>query len=570
MSAKRKNKGHDPNELTGSPSGPLDLASVRHQRLLQMVAATEASAGRKRSKRVENPFKLAEFPKAATPPTGNMAQDSALKLALDDLFNGGQYAQNWDGGGYQGVPFLGYNYLAELAQQQEYRVLSETIADDATRKWIDFDVTGDEAEADRRLAQDPKGEAERQADPDERKKRVERAGKADKVKALKDDQDRLEVRDRFYSLARDDGFFGRSHLYMNFGEDITSPAGQQELKVSIGDGRDDTSKAKVARNSLKSLKVIEPMWSYPMGYNAINPLGEFWYHPRTWYVMGTQIDGSRLLTLVSRPVPDMLKPAYGFGGVSLSQLANRYVRIWLQTKQSVADLIRSFSIMVLCTDLSTLLGPSDAGGVLARADLFNAIRDNQGLMVVNKDSEDFKNVSASLGGLHELQAQAQEHMSSVSRIPLVKLTGISPSGLNASSEGEIRAYYDTIAAFQNRSLHPHLSRLINFQQLSLFGEVDPEIKMRFEPLWELSDAERGDKQKQDGERHQMYVDMGAISPEDVRKVIVDDPELPYTSLDPDELPDLLQEEEEGLEPVGGRPDPVAEKEAGAEPGDDNE
>jgi phage-related protein (TIGR01555 family) len=224
---------------------------------------------------------------------------------------------------------------------------------------------------------------------------------------------------------------------------------------------------------------------------------------------------------------------------------------------------------VLCTDLSTLLGPSDAGGVLARADLFNAIRDNQGLMVVNKDSEDFKNVSASLSGLHELQAQAQEHMSSVSRIPLVKLTGISPSGLNASSEGEIRAYYDTIAAFQNRSLHPHLSRLINFQQLSLFGEVDPEIKMRFEPLWELSDAERGDKQKADGERHQMYVDMGAISPEDVRRVIVDDPELPYTNLDPDEVPDLLQEEE-GPEPVGGRPDPVAEKEAGAEPGNDDD
>ena len=275
--------------------------------------------------------------------------------------------------------------------------------------------------------------------------------------------------------------------------------------------------------------------------------------------MGTQIDGSRLLTLVSRPVPDMLKPSYGFGGVSLSQLAHRYIEIWLKTKQSVADLIHSFSVMVLMTDLSTLLAPSDAGGLIARAEMFNAMRDNQNLMVANKDTEDFKNVSASLSGLHELQAQAQEHICSIARIPLVKFTGISPAGLNASSEGEIRAYFDTIAAYQNRSLRAPLHRLVNFQQLSLFGDVDPEIKVEFEPLWELTDAELGDKQKADAERHQIYVDMGVVSSGDVRRIIVNDPELPYTSLDPDDAPDLRDEEIHGLEPQGGRPDPLAEE-----------
>ena len=45
-------------------------------------------------------------------------------------------------------------------------------------------------------------------------------------------------------------------------------------------------------------------------------------------------------------------------------------------------------------------------------------------------------------------AQSQEQISSVSRIPLVKWTGISPSGLNASSEGEIRVYYDLIHSEQ--------------------------------------------------------------------------------------------------------------------------
>jgi hypothetical protein len=46
----------------------------------------------------------------------------------------------------EGLLFLGYPYLSELAQRPEYRVISETIADDATRKWIDFEVTGAENE----------------------------------------------------------------------------------------------------------------------------------------------------------------------------------------------------------------------------------------------------------------------------------------------------------------------------------------------------------------------------------------------------------------------------------------
>jgi hypothetical protein len=49
-------------------------------------------------------------------------------------------------------------------------------------------------------------------------------------------------------------------------------------------------------------------------------------------------------------------------------------------------------------------------------------------------------------------------MASVSRIPLVKFTGIQPAGLNASSEGEIEVYDDTIAAYQNRFFAPNLTR----------------------------------------------------------------------------------------------------------------
>src|SRR5262249_33762457 len=153
------------------------------------------------------------------------------------------------------------------------------------------------------------------------------------------------------------------------------------------DGRDAISRGKIGRNGLKEVRVIEPIWVYPMVYNAVNPLLGDFYKPQAWYVMGAQVHASRLIPFVGRPVPDLLKPSYAFGGLALSQMAEPYVDIWLNTRQSVADLIHSFSVMVLMTDLATILQPGNAGALLARAALFNALRDNQGLMVVNKASE---------------------------------------------------------------------------------------------------------------------------------------------------------------------------------------
>src|SRR5207237_2720953 len=112
----------------------------------------------------------------------------------------------------------------------------------------------------------------------------------------------------------------------------------------------------------------------------------------------------RLPTFIGRPVPDMLKPAYSFGGLSLSQMAKPYIEIWLQTRESVAELVRSFSVMALGTDLSTILQSGAGTDLLARVALFNAMRDNQGAFVYNKQTEEFKNIAAPISGLGELQS----------------------------------------------------------------------------------------------------------------------------------------------------------------------
>lgn len=513
------------------------IATMLPQLEDMMRRMTARRESRSQPRTAENtPFKTPWFPKLAIPKESN-----GPKLAMDELPVFGDAAAGWLSGAAfaaEGLVFLGYPYLSELAQRPEYRTMAETIADDATREWLSFDVTGDEKTEREKRNKDPEGYEERLNDPDEMKKRVKASGKEDRVKALVDDQERLEVRDRFYWASTFDSWMGRSHLYLQIGDaDFEKVSG--EMAAPIGNSRDDMSKGKVSPESpLKYIKTVEPVWTYPQAYNAINPLAPDWYNPQLWYVMGRQIHISRLPTFVTRQVPDMLKPAYAFGGLPLSQIAKPYVDIWLDTRQSVADLIKSFSVMILQTDMSVQTSPGGAGaaGLLARAMLFNMMRDNQGLFLTNKATEDVKNVSAPLGGLHELQAQSQEHMLSVARIPAVKFTGIQPAGLNASSDGEIKVYDDTIKAYQKRSFDPNLTRIINFQMLSLFGEIDAEITHRWNPLRQLTDAEKADQKKKEADWYGVLVEMGAFSPAEVRGVVINDPESPFAGLNPDDVP----------------------------------
>lgn len=449
------------------------------------------------------------------------------KLAMDDnsaFFNNSQIGwaanQIYNTAFSQGYTFLGYAYLSELAQIPEYRLISEVISTEATRRWIKIQSVSEDEEQE------------------------------EQIKELEDEFKRLRVRDLFQTISEQDGWFGRSHLYIDTG-DTDNP---DELKKPIGNG-DEFSEKKIKQGSLRAFKPVEPVWCYPSNYNANDPMKDTWYNPTSWFVMSREVHQSRFLTFVSMPVPDLLKPAFSFGGLSRTQMAKPYVDNWLQTRQSVNDLIQAFSQMVLSTDMNTTLAPGQSTGLMDRIDMFNNLRNNRGTMVLNKGTEELTNVSVPLGTLDKLQAQAQEHMASISRIPLVKLLGISPAGLNASSDGEIRAFYDTIHAYQERFFTPHLMTVFKMAQINLWGKVDPDLTFIYEPLWEMDEVEQAGMRKTEAETDAIYIDKGILDPAESRQRIADDPDAPYGPIDPDDVPEPMEMEpgniKESIKPDAG-------------------
>ncbi|OIQ97207.1 hypothetical protein GALL_207610 [mine drainage metagenome] len=426
----------------------------------------------------------------ALPRSSERVIPAAVKLAVDADMAALYQGQTWSGG----AGFPGYAALAELCQCPEYRRPAEIMASEMTRKWLRLVAIGDS----------------------------DAGAKAEKVRALTAAFQRLKVREVFRQAAEQDGFFGRSQIFLELDGGRTPP---EELDKPLLE-----TPAKLGKG-ITALRVIEPLWTYPAGYNAADPLRDDYFQPDCWYVQGRKVHASRLLTLVSRPVPDLLKPAYCFGGLSLSQMMKPYVDNWLHTRQSVADSVYNFSTSVLKTNMAGILEGGAATALWQRVKLFTQMRGNRGLMVLDKDSEEFAAVTTPLSGLRDLQAQAQEHMAAVTGIPLVKLLGITPSGLNASSAGEMRAFYDWVEACQERLFAPLLQRLLRLLQLSLFGAVDPGITWRWESLWSLDEAELAAARKTEAETAALYVGQGVLSAAEVRAGLVGREGSPYAALD---------------------------------------
>lgn len=455
----------------------------RHKTLINLLDATQGDD--------RTPSQKLATAHLVEPERYTRHESAAAEMAMDfngDIRNALTFTEN--------TGFPGFPSLALLAQLPEHRSMHETLADECIRMWGNVVSSGD--------------------------------GDDEKCQDIEAELKRVDVRSCVRQAVIHDQAFGGAHIFFKLKGDEET----RELPLLL-------KPYNVRKGAFEGLRVIEPYWVTPNFYNSIDPTAADFYKPSSWWMLGIETHATRLQTLVSRPVPDMLKPAYSFRGVSMTQLAIPYVDNWLRTRQSVSDTVKQFSVSGVRTDLQQYLLPGAATDLVRRAELINRLRDNRNILFLDMATEEFFQVNTPLSGLDALQAQAQEQMSAVSHIPLVKLLGLTPTGLNASSEGEIRVFYDYVRGYQSNVLMSLMLNVLKIVQLSLFGEIDPDIEWKWAPLHEMTDLEAADARAKDADTDAKYVEMGAVSPDQVAARLKADPHSLYAGLGEniDDLPD---------------------------------
>ena len=110
------------------------------------------------------------------------------------------------------------------------------------------------------------------------------------------------------------------------------------------------------------------------------------------------------------------------------------------------------------------------------------LKSNFGLHLVNK-GDTVSTTQYSFAGLRDVYETMCLDLAGASRIPVTKLFGRSPAGMNATGESDLKNYYDYVDSLRESKLRPILERLLPVMAMSVWGGVPEDVGVQFPPLW---------------------------------------------------------------------------------------
>lgn len=124
--------------------------------------------------------------------------------------------------------------------------------------------------------------------------------------------------------------------------------------------------------------------------------------------------------------------------------------------------------------------------LLAQFDMIRLLQVNEGLTLLDKD-DNYSADSYTFAGLSDMIIQFGQQLSGASGIPLVRLFGQSPAGMNSTGESDIRMYYDNIRAQQESKFRKGWQKILQVMWQSIYGKAAPaDLHFEFVPLWQMS------------------------------------------------------------------------------------
>ena len=115
-------------------------------------------------------------------------------------------------------------------------------------------------------------------------------------------------------------------------------------------------------------------------------------------------------------------------------------------------------------------------------------KSNFGTRLIDQDTQ-LQTSQYSFAGFDYVVDAAQTNLSAKTHIPVTKLFGRSPAGMNATGDSDMQNYYDIIDGLRESKLRPILERLLPVLCMSIWGEVPEDIDITFPPLWTPTAAE---------------------------------------------------------------------------------
>ena len=135
-------------------------------------------------------------------------------------------------------------------------------------------------------------------------------------------------------------------------------------------------------------------------------------------------------------------------------------------------------------------GGSALTGLVKQLDFMRQTQSSEGITLLDMEDEFATFQHSAFGGLADCQLQLAQQIAGSLQIPLVRLFGQSPTGMNSTGESDLRTYYDGIKMQQEKSLRVPVTRMYRALAASEGIKLDEGFTIEFRPLWILDDIQK--------------------------------------------------------------------------------
>ena len=312
--------------------------------------------------------------------------------------------------------------------------------------------------------------------------------------------------------------------------------GGAAILLGVNDGQTDLTKP-LDLNKVSSIDWMTPLEArelYPV-YGYADPRAPKFGEPEIYRLTSRavlppysgayaetvmDIHESRLLVFpgirVSRYMP--MASQGGWGDSVLIRMW-RVLRDFNLAWGSAGTLVTDFARGVYkLSDLITTLGTTGGHQAIQERLAFMELAASTINASVIDANDDFKREPTPIAGLPDLLDKFCIRLAASAEMPLTLLFGMSPGGLNATGDSDIRLFYDRVASYQKDKILPQLKRLIKIIFLTTGSKKEPKKwSVRFRPLWQESAKDRSAAMFTQSQADHNWITDGVLSAEEVAK-----------------------------------------------------
>lgn len=266
---------------------------------------------------------------------------------------------------------------------------------------------------------------------------------------------------------------------------------------------------------------------------------------------GQVIHYTRVLRMAGVDLPYWQRVQENLWGLSVfERIYDRMVAMDSSTQGAAQLVYKSFLRtykMKGMTDLMSQGGDNGIATVIKKMDMVRRFQSNEGITLIDAEDDITVQTSSAFTGISDVILQQAQQISGTLQIPLVRMFGQSPAGLNSSGESDLRTYYDGVKQQQERMLRRPIDVIYRAIAQSEGIVLPNDFSWSFRSLWQLDEGQKSEISSRDSTTLASLVDASII---DVPTALRELKDLSRTTGRFDNITDEMIEQAEAEPPDG--------------------